>query len=768
MGGQTMQNLDDVAAEHDERPSSARLFYAQHKLQLFSILVLVVFYAVYFLPAILLARSPFMPTAGDQPVGYFPLQVGLSEFSAWGVWNFGGVQTVSPILLLWLIVQALVSSPVLTQVLIYFGLFVVGSVGFLLMLWNLKVCRIPWIVVPMSIAYMFNWVAFQSDATRFLAILAGGPLILLGTISLLRGRSAFGNGMMVVLGLSISSLPFNVVGLSFGVIFILVGVVASVLGTDSRLGVIAVARRLPFLIAFLFLSVILNLPFFYVPITLDLRLGLSGYIAAASTVVGASPLTELSNMGVFAPLNISPFVIAAGPSPTYNPFWLAGISVPALAAVGILSRQKEHRALAITCAIVVSLLYGLVELIVHQSQLVNTLFYHLPFLYLFISPLNIMVVLAAALFVLAGLGAGQLATAVNHRDRTRIIGVAMLFVVVSSIAISSMSSTGVPQSSFYSQYTGNYYDDGVAQPKELPTYFENLLNMFSKEQVANGPFRVLWLPDPIYYSEALSMTPDRLVFSAVSNPTLRNELINATSDLYSSNATNVGQVLAPFGFKFVLALKDVNESVSGFQICATCGNTPISLEGSGDYFYGQLIKQSDLKLVSNTTDFALFENLAIPASSYGVFWGEPEESISLTNSSAMLLPEAYAQVNLVSSYPPFSPSEYNLSVTSQGPTWLIFDESYDPSWQLVSNGVKAPHIEVMGWANAFLIPGQGTRQVYLSFAPQIDLTISYFVSASTLIALVCIWGYRRRKGKFFRGDTSVESFRQTEEPEIAC
>jgi hypothetical protein len=84
-----------------------------------------------------------------------------------------------------------------------------------------------------------------------------------------------------------------------------------------------------------------------------------------------------------------------------------------------------------------------------------------------------------------------------------------------------------------------------------------------------------------------------------------------------------------------------------------------------------------------------------------------------------------------------SPTSYDLEISADNPTIMIFGESFDPRWVAASTSGPLEHYRVNGFANAYSIPA-GEQAISLSFGPQRLFVGGAIVSVTVLAFAVLV------------------------------
>jgi hypothetical protein len=286
-------------------------------------------------------------------------------------------------------------------------------------------------------------------------------------------------------------------------------------------------------------------------------------------------------------------------------------------------------------------------------------------------------------------------------------------------------------SSYYGQplYGG---DGGVVFNSTVPQYMSTLTTQFNAQRDIDGPFRVLWLPTPDFYQQALAYTsPDVFNLNGLSNQNLHNTLIQTLSEMENQSGPSNGQfgsAVSVFGYQYIVVLNDINQVEGGNQLYPIgfdgYAGLDTALHGNPTLFNRFMSNQQDLREVASTYDYTVYQNLAIPGGAYATFWLSSQSS---ANESSPAESAAIGSVSIVSMSPAASPAEYVLKVNTSRPAWLVFDQNFDPGWTAhLQDGVQINHSEALGWANAFFISSSGVHTIVLNYQAQFSLNLTLF------------------------------------------
>lgn len=189
---------------------------------------------------------------------------------------------------------------------------------------------------------------------------------------------------------------------------------------------------------------------------------------------------------------------------------------------------------------------------------------------------------------------------------------AILATIVVAILFTSSAAAGLP--AILTAQSGNGsipqinsdYGHYFSIPNHTPTYVEKLLNNFSSESATHGPFRVLWLPTAPGIGQWLEADP-YAVFFPPSNQYVYSLFEAIVGTLNSQSSANLSNILNTLAIKYVVVLKALNESETGPTI-ANGPVGPFAILGNPRVMLAYLESQDSMRLVSESSDFALFED----------------------------------------------------------------------------------------------------------------------------------------------------------------
>ena len=86
-----------------------------------------------------------------------------------------------------------------------------------------------------------------------------------------------------------------------------------------------------------------------------------------------------------------------------------------------------------------------------------------------------------------------------------------------------------------------------------------------------------------------------------------------------------------------------------------------------------------------------------------------------------------------------SPSEYDVSLTSDGPSFLVLGEAFHGDWNGFENGKKVAHFRAqpLGWANGFYLESGGDKKIKIKFLRNDIRKKSIFLWEMTWVSLIC-------------------------------
>lgn len=635
----------------------------------------------------------FLPDAGDQLVGFFPTSVGGNLFSAWGVWHFGTAQQSGSGKFLWFSIQSLTGSAWLTQIMIIFGAFWVASIAFALLFTQLHLSKSEFLIIFGSIAYSYNWATFKNLSLHVLWIGAAAPLLILfGTRIFFNIGKKTTNILGLIIPITMCNFFYNLPGMGVAILLLLSPALAKLILLKKKADLRGYLHSIVMLAIALSLSVLVNLPFFYPNLLLWIKHGFFGYVRIGSggSLTATTPLVRLFYMSTIMPTDVSPF-FSLSSSMLDNPLWPVGAIVFSLAIIGLFEKRQLKRTLSLMLFVTIFILTILIKLIVSDNKVVNTIYGIIFPLYILLQAENYLYVLAPLLAILAMLGLETIFEWVTKRAGLSVIKKCLAIVFTLSLAclllLSSISAHDFAPFRFDSLYSRALWYGDLAEPvsSQLPQFYSDLLIQFNNVRVTEGPFRVLWLPDSVWYTQAnwAQGSPDTLNLHTLLDPALHSRLLDAFSIVMDpktrSTAVDFGSAIAQFGYKYIVSVKTV-KMMSPPHYVEVDGD-PIMARGTPSIYIDFFDRQNDLMLTESTEDYAIYLNIALPKDNYGVFWLENGDlDQEAVNSTTFNPNNDLGTVKIRSMSPPSAPSRYELEVNSSGPTWLVFNQRYDSEW----------------------------------------------------------------------------------------
>lgn len=101
------------------------------------------------------------------------------------------------------------------------------------------------------------------------------------------------------------------------------------------------------------------------------------------------------------------------------------------------------------------------------------------------------------------------------------------------------------------------------------------------------------------------------------------------------------------------------------------------------------------------------------------------------------------------------PTEYLVQAKTDGPSWLVFNNTYDKGWKAFQGAQILPHYKVNGYANAYYLSEPGDYKIKISFEPQRLFERMALISGGFLALLglgsVAFWLIRKKKYEATQG-----------------
>ena len=530
---------------------------------IFTILI----YTLLMLPVLIEERQIFLPSVGDQPVGFYPVQSGSSIFSAWGVDNLGTPVENGSGKYLMFVLQSILHSTFLTQLIIYFGLFVLASIGFILVFKQLGFVKNPYLVFPIALSLTLNWVLFQTLQLFEIGTTASFPFLLLFGVRALNGLGKMRwNILGITLGLLIATSFSNVAGFGSAMFVMFPIVLAKILSVRKTRDLIPVVRGILGVLSSIAIATGIALPFFYQGFYLLLSGGFHSYVSVSSggSLTNSTPLDLLQYMHTLMPSYLSPFIIAASPM-FDNAFWPLGLFIVFLAVIALFNRNEIQRSLSMSYMLVIIGMIALIYAILENQTIVNVLYGKIPLLYVLIEAQNYGYIMLPIWIILAGLGIATIEQycASLSRKSTLLVQILTLLIAV-MIALSTVSAFNFSPVNFSSVYQTPLNINGNPFPAQPPQPILDLFLTMQQQRSVQGPFRVLWLPYPLWLTQLFYAQPtaDVLNIHTLGNQIERATVISTLSKFVTGNTTDLAAQLASLDFKYIVVPLFFNDSNS--------------------------------------------------------------------------------------------------------------------------------------------------------------------------------------------------------------
>jgi len=200
------------------------------------------------------------------------------------------------------------------------------------------------------------------------------------------------------------------------------------------------------------------------------------------------------------------------------------------------------------------------------------------------------------------------------------------------------------------------------------------------------------------------------------------------SQVFENDTANLANELAAFGVKYVVVVTENKPFWSPLPITP---QTPYLLEENLNATHG-------LRFVKQIGIYAIYQvNETLPL----VY----TESLNLLDNGTVFNPNSSWVKNasfIKVSYKILSPYEIEVNISNATqPYVLVYAETYDPGWSLI--GANFTHVEVLGYANGWIINKTGSYTLMLFYTPQLEYQTSALVSIVSvvlfLIALVILF-----------------------------
>jgi hypothetical protein len=125
----------------------------------------------------------------------------------------------------------------------------------------------------------------------------------------------------------------------------------------------------------------------------------------------------------------------------------------------------------------------------------------------------------------------------------------------------------------------------------------------------------------------------------------------------------------------------------------------------------------------------------------------------LDNEKTSSVTDLFGQDNAPASisYKMIDPCTYDIHARSDASFFLVFSETYHPSWKIYMNGLEFPHVAAYSFLNTYFVNETGEFDLVLYFEGQTYANVGVEISAITFVAIVIYLTFRSVPfKKFFR------------------
>jgi hypothetical protein len=673
---------------------------------------------------------PYVIPFQDQFFGFYPSILGLRNFlSAWTPNDFGRSDAIT-----WgnavatLIQFAFPNAFVAETILVFIGFGLSGAASYVFCRDAIGI-KSQLMAVCCALVYEFNWFTFEFFASNLVIFAyASFPLILLFS-----SRAVTSERMCKKFPIGLAGAFF--VGAFLWGIIILPVLISIALLPILRLAISNGIQRKMAKLSQGFETVIVG-SFLYLLITISYALptlttflqsgGSVASFAQTSSLVASIPTA--SDFTVLFPRTVS--ILFSPLSPTFRlPFWYVGIVFPLLLGLGLITNKRLipfAAALALPCIALIAMTY----LLIGNSPFITTLYEVFFPIRILDSVTAYLLIIVPLILFLAYIGLAGIEGLLEGK-RARIKLTVLLVLGLLFLAPIMSHNAGILKMNTYGS-GGTLDADNYNHPILLvPQSLENLVISMNEEKASN-PFRVLWIPLDQNYKQILGISIDDSFSTSITKDTNLTSAYTTMLNLISTgNVSSAVPLMTRLGFEYVVVLKDAMTSPPG--VLMTSEGVPVGITGNASTFLEIFDASSAFSLVSNETEFAVFQNrLDATSSTVGVF-----SVLSSMNTSQ-------GDLSVVSGPPSYLNDEFTLRVDSPTPSTLIFSTQYSPGWTAsvtMPNGttVEASHGIAMGWANSFRIPKGENMTILISYSYQ--LTHDALIGTSILAAVACAFLY---------------------------
>jgi len=279
------------------------------------------------------------------------------------------------------------------------------------------------------------------------------------------------------------------------------------------------------------------------------------------------------------------------------------------------------------------------------------------------------------------------------------------------------------------------YGPGTPSPRiHVPTYQYTAEKFFKSnlqpwQRIVELPMQGPEVGTPWYYATNIFSFMGISVISGTylpGNDTSIYYIIN--SQVYENNTANLANELAAFGVKYVVVVTQNKPTWSPIPITP---QTPYLLEENLNATHG-------LRFVKQIGIYVIYQvNETLP-----LVYTEPS---NLLGNGTVFNPNS-TWINktdvIKASYKILSPYEIEVNISNATqPYVLVYAETYDTGWSLI--GANSTHVEVLGYANGWIINKKGGYTLTLFYTPQLEYQTFALISIISLmlfsIALIVLF-----------------------------
>lgn len=611
-----------------------------------------------------------------------------ATISSWLPNSFGMASPGYNVGILYLyVVEAVFQNLWVSQWIIIFAPFWLGSLSMLLLLWKGGLTRSLPVLVVGPLVFSYNWLTLQYMGTWMMMYMyATIPLIILSMIRISRLEGSWTlNALLLSVTLSLGTIFYNVAGMSYMLPFFVVGVFFWIFSPNKT--VKRILKSLATLLAGFGLYIALNLGFALPVLMGVLNLGVAGYATSAKFVVPVSNFLGYLQPHYFDsyfPNSLSPFLSLTSPD-AHGFSAVGGLLILVVAVLPLIFSKKKNRTLSISLWIMFLLAVIMVLLIHLRSPLVQTIYNSIPLIWPINSADIYLLIFAGLLSVLFTLGLETLLdlrkkitalhTKVRHFRLIALVSCSVLIIMMVATAMFNHDALLIKPQSFSNGAVGKPY----------PSYINELSNFFDAQRTTVGPFRVLWVPQS-HRVNMLMQSNDVYSDFAPSglSPELHSKIDLLANTINTGKTHDLGLQLALLGYRYIVIL---NDFPGEGPITISSGGIDTYLTGAPANYERFLDNAGpEIKLINRTDSYSLYRNDYPSQFWRGMLWA--------TNNSDLL--SCYSQ-----------PAYNTLYVFGNDTQWS--------AWNSLSNTSAAPTAKLsIAVDNTELINGSSSLQLSLT------------------------------------------------------